>query len=243
MAASDFRNCAIDVHAEEINSQGYTVLPDVLPAEQIGHAKVELERTLAHESKVPGSRQNNSYKLAYMLPLKGTIFREIAKLTPMLQLVRAVLGDKCVLSSYNGLSMNPRSADGQALHLDQPYTTNAILTVNVLCALDPFLKENGCTRLVPFSHKGHSQPPFENLENQAIYIEATAGSVIAYSGDLVHAASKNQTDLPRRALHIFYCRDWVQPQFDFSKSLSDQLIQTFSEEELNLYGIKQTTKP
>src|SRR5206468_12420908 len=96
------------------------------------------------------------YKCSYMLPQKHEFFRGIPMNPRLLSLMRKVLGDNCMLSSLNGLTMLPRGQT-QALHLDQhDFVPNLVININALHTLDDFTRENGCTRVVPGSHQ---RPP------------------------------------------------------------------------------------
>jgi ectoine hydroxylase-related dioxygenase (phytanoyl-CoA dioxygenase family) len=107
-----------------------------------------------------------------------------------------------------------------------------------LHCLDDFTKANGATRVVPESHKTvwTRQNLTPDLESQAIYLTARAGSVIAYNGALLHAGSRNTTDLPRRALHLYYHRAWAKPQWDYPRSFSPEVIAQLSREQKQLFG-------
>jgi len=86
--------------------------------------------------------------------------------------------------------------------------------MNAIHVLADSTRENGCTRLVPGSHDRlwTGEPAaVERAEAEAIYVEAPAGSVIAYSGGLWHAGSRNRTSRERRAVHAFFVREWMQP--------------------------------
>jgi ectoine hydroxylase-related dioxygenase (phytanoyl-CoA dioxygenase family) len=154
--------------------------------------------------------------------------------------MQEVLENDFILGALNGLNMKP-GGGGQPLHMDQEDSTGPlVVTVNVLHILDDFTEENGATRLVPRSHlqtwprRGHAAG--EEERERAIQITAPAGSVIAYSGGILHAGSPNRSASPRRALHAFYCRNWVLPHWDFRKSLPKAVLQTLSEEEKKLFG-------
>jgi ectoine hydroxylase-related dioxygenase (phytanoyl-CoA dioxygenase family) len=150
-----------------------------------------------------------------------------------------LLGEHGVLASLNGLSMTP-GGKPQDLHIDQSETIpGSVLYINALHTLDGFTRENGCTRVVPFSQdrqwrKGAMDLPA--LEKEVVYLEAPAGSLIAYNGGLFHAGSQNQTSMPRRCIHAFFSRPWVRPQWDYTRSLSPDVIASLTEEQKRLFG-------
>src|SRR5206468_7796212 len=123
-------------------------------------------------------------------------------------------------SSLNGMTMSP-GGETQRLHLDQfEHTPGLVVNINATHALDDFTKANGCTRVVPFSQNREigTRIDHERDERDAVYLEAPAGSVIAFNGGLVHAGSQNTTQGWRRCLHFCYCRPWARTQWDFACS-------------------------
>lgn len=230
----------LEDHAEELRTRGYTIVEEVLDRAEIDTAIAALEQVFASEEELGRERNwhNNVYKVAYMLPQKHPLFRSICLNPRVLPLMQWLLGDKCVLGSLNGLSMTP-GGGSQNLHLDQPETVpGAVLYINALHTLDDFTRENGCTRVVPFSQDRVMQRGMdrEALENETVYLEAPAGSLIAYNGGLWHAGSRNTTDRPRRALHAFFHRPWCRPQWDYPRSLSPDVIAELTPEQKRLFG-------
>ena len=232
----------LEEHADELKVQGYTIIENVLDKGEIEAANSVLDAIFERESGIGPSRNwhNNSYKVAYMLPQKNSLFLQFPFNPRVLPLMQILLGKDCVLGSLNGLSMTP-GGTGQSLHLDQPETVaGAVLYVNALHALDDFTRENGCTRVVPGS-QNRSMPggaERDDIEAEAVYLEAPAGSLIAFNGGLWHAGSQNKTDKPRRAIHAFYHRSWVQPQWDYPRSLSPEVVESMTDEQKRLFGFR-----
>src|SRR3954454_19759256 len=144
----------LDRRAREIEEQGYTIVEDVLTLDEVERARTALARILEAEREVGTGRgwQNDSWQVSYMLPQKDELFRRLPLNPRVLPLMRRVLGETCVLSSLNGLTMSP-GGKAQQLHLDQPeHVPQLPININALHTLDDFTKANGCTRVVPGSH-------------------------------------------------------------------------------------------
>jgi ectoine hydroxylase-related dioxygenase (phytanoyl-CoA dioxygenase family) len=230
----------LEEHADELRVRGYTIVENVLSCEEIKAANAALDAIFEREKEIGPGRNwhNNIYKVAYMLPQKDPLFLQFGFNARVLPLMQFLLGENCVLGSLNGLSMTPGGTT-QKLHLDQPETVpNTVLYINALHTLDEFTRENGCTRVVPcsqnrFMPRGVDPTAFEN---EAVYLEAPAGSLIAFNGGLWHAGSQNKTDKPRRAIHAFYHRPWLRPQWDYPRSLSPDIAETMTDEQKRLFG-------
>jgi|GEM_PF-1057348 len=228
-------------HADELRTRGYTILRDVLTQDEVATARAALDVVFQRESSIAPRRGwlTDAYRVAYMLPAKNPLFLELSQRAELLGLVRALLGADCVLGSLNGLAMVP-GGRAQPLHLDQAASMpGMVLTVNALHTLDDFTRENGCTRLVPGSNdRSWSGDPAElaAAEGESIYLEAPAGSLIAYSGGTWHAGSSNHTDQPRRALHAYFTRPWLRPHWDFPASLSAGTVRSLTAGQRTLLG-------
>ena len=230
----------LDEHAHELRTRGYTIIQGVLDSAQISEARSALEDVFEREKEIAPKRGwvNNVYRVAYLLPQKHALFRSFCLSPRLLPLMKTILGENCILASLNGLTMMP-GGETQLLHIDQNETIpGSVLYINALHTLDDFTRENGCTRVVPFSQdrlwvKDCDTAPFEK---ETVYLEAPAGSLIAYNGGLWHAGSQNKTDKPRRAIHAFFSRPWVRPQWDYTRSLSPDVIAGLSEEQKRLFG-------
>jgi len=231
-------------HASEILDRGYTIIPDVLDAQQVQTARDALQQIF--DAEAPFSREKNwhtnVYQVAYLLPQKHPVFRSIGLNPRLFPIIQQVLGRNCNLSNVNGLTMTP-GGETQKLHMDAfESSPGTCIYINALHCLDDFTEANGGTRVVPYSHR--KVWTRENLtpevESQAIYVSAKAGSVIAYNGALLHAGSKNTTDKPRRALHLFYHRSWAKPQWDYPRSFSPEVAAQLSQDEKRLFGFYST---
>ncbi|MGE0449050.1 MAG: phytanoyl-CoA dioxygenase family protein [Vicinamibacterales bacterium] len=228
-------------HVAALESQGYTVLDGMLTPAEIDEARTELDALFRRESRVGALHgwHNDTYRVAYMLPQKHPLFRRLLRNDRLLSFVRAALGPTCILSSMNGFTTTPGGAQ-QSLHIDQQESVpGTLLTINTLHVLDDFTRDNGCTRLVPGTHNRRwtgSPADVESAEHDAIYIEAPAGSLVAYSGGLWHASSRNRTTRERRVLHAYFARDWVQPEWDFPGSLTGDVVESLTEDERRLMG-------
>jgi len=113
-----------------------------------------------------------------------------------------------------------------------------VININALHTLDDFTKANGCTRVVPGSQMRAPGTKIDREQDEpdAIYLEAPAGSLIAFNGGLVHAGSANTTDKMRRCVHAYFTRPWCRPQWDFPRSLSPEVTLTLSADQKKLFG-------
>src|SRR5438876_11097916 len=111
----------IDRHARQIIEQGYTIVPDVLSPGEVAMSRDLLTSIFEKESAIGPARgwHSRQHKCSYMLVQKHEFFRGLPMNPRLSPLMRRVLGENCILSSLNGLTMQP-GGETQLLHLDQP---------------------------------------------------------------------------------------------------------------------------
>jgi len=82
--------------------------------------------------------------------------------------------------------------------------------LNTLWAMTDFTQENGATQVVPGSPswvKGRHPPPQE-----IGFAEMKAGSVLVYSGSVIHAGGENRSGADRIGVNITYCLGWLRQE-------------------------------
>jgi len=230
----------LDHHVQEIIEQGYTVVPNVLSSDEVREINEIIDAIFDKEKTIADERNwhNATFRVAYMLPQKHPLFRTLPFNPRVLPLMQAVLGNRCILSSLNALTMSPGGIT-QKLHRDHGDPTPGVtMTINALQTLDAFTRENGATRVIPGTHNDLATPPKDtsNWESRTVTLEAPAGSLIAFNGALFHAGSANTTTNLRRCLHAYYARAWVRPQWDYPASLTSDVAETLTVEQKKLFG-------
>ncbi len=75
-------------------------------------------------------------------------------------------------------------------------------------AFSDFTAENGATRVAVGSHRSTGRPRFE--ESELSVAEMPAGSVLFYTGAVMHGGGANRTDAPRIGTILSYTRGWLR---------------------------------
>lgn len=224
--------------AEQIALHGCAVVPGVLSPAEVRSATAALDQVFAAEADVAEDRgwRTDARLVAYALPAKHDVFLQLCTHPGLLALADEVLGPDCVVAGFNGLTM-VAGGRGQDIHADHPVPTpGTTLFLHLVCALDPFTEANGATRVVPGSHLEGPPPAGIDLERRAVPAEVGAGGVVAFDAALQHAGSANRSSGPRRALHVFFARPWVQPHWDLPATLSAETAGRLDEEQRRRLG-------
>jgi ectoine hydroxylase-related dioxygenase (phytanoyl-CoA dioxygenase family) len=82
---------------------------------------------------------------------------------------------------------------------------------NTIWALTDFTEENGATHVIPGSH---DWPLDRNPKSPKESIQAVMprGSVLCYSGTVIHGGGENRSDAARVGINITYCLGWLRQE-------------------------------
>ena len=82
--------------------------------------------------------------------------------------------------------------------------------LNMIWAVTDFTKENGATRVVPGSHLWEDGRGAH--EEEITYVEMKAGSVIIYTGSVIHSGGANVSAADRVGINITYSLGWLRQE-------------------------------
>jgi ectoine hydroxylase-related dioxygenase (phytanoyl-CoA dioxygenase family) len=135
-------------------------------------------------------------------------------------------------------SIGPREGE-QRLHQDREVWGGRVpLSVetqfSTIWALTDFTKENGATRVVPGSHRWEPgrQPELEEIA----YAEMEEGSVLIYTGSVIHGGGRNDTDTPREGLLLHNTLNWLRQEENQYLTCPPHIAQNFTPELRALLG-------
>ena len=216
-----------DEERASLDAEGYLPLHDVLTSEEAGRLAERVDAILAEEGDAAGRELHASPMIKHPtekgaarlsdLVNKDAAFDVCFTHPRVLAAIAHVLDGPFKLSSLNSRASLPGHGL-QALHADWPRATTpgVYYVCNSIWLLDDFTSENGATRLVPGTHRS-GRTPTEALDNpqaahpNEIQLVAPRGTVVIFNSHTWHGGTLNQTDVPRRAIHSYFCRrDQVQ---------------------------------
>lgn len=106
--------------------------------------------------------------------------------------------------------------------------------LNTIWAVTDFFEANGATQVVPGSN--HWEEARTAEPHEITYAEMSAGSVLVYSGSVIHAGGANRSGQDRMGLNITYCLGWLRQEENQYLSCPPEIARNFSPELRALLG-------
>ncbi len=243
-------------HIQNIEKEGYSVAEGIIEPAFCEEIKAEISRLERVGSPAIVQNEFTGYKtLRYFNLLnESEVWERVAVYPPVLEVIRGILGQDCLLSTMGTAVIDPGETT-QRIHCDDALygieRPHPHLVCNTMWALSDFTHENGATRLVPRSHKFKFYPD-QHLDNhRGLSIDPTgadqnyacvqavmpAGSVCFVVGTCYHAGGANTSDQRRWALTINYCAGSQRQQENLMLAHTRQRLASFSTELQNLVGL------
>lgn len=232
-----------DAVLEVIDRDGAVVVEDVLTPDQIARMKEELTPYL--EAAGNGKTEFTGYSTQRIgaLIARSAVCRDIS-LDPL------VLGcAEKFLEPHGGVQLHFTQAINigpgetpQVLHRDRGLWGGHIprrieTQFSTIWAITEFTRENGATVLVPGSQTWHRDRMPE--PHEVAYAEMSPGSVLLYTGTVMHGGGANTTQDWRMGVLIHYALDWLRQEENQYLSCPPEIARTLDPRLRELIGYKQ----
>ncbi len=186
---------------KQLHQDGYALLRGVIPTEWLDELRAAFDAGVMPSDQWPVPRGADWRHSVLDLDPK---VQAVCRLPELLVVVGGLIGERFFLSQVEG--REPLAGGGyQNLHRDLSAQRPGD-TVNAIAYFDDYGSENGATRIVPGSHRpAQGEPPFNfNDESRSVQLSGSAGDILVFDADLVHAGSLNPTGARRRSILIAY---------------------------------------
>lgn len=227
-------------HIAELEVRGYTVVPPekVAPPGYVDRLREAMLRVVEKRTGIrlrddmTADETHEDMKYAFGMPLVYTLFEDPlfqdALLNPVgLALTTYLLGNNALLSDNSILVKGPGGID-LPLHADSfrlPDPLPALPQIcNITWALTDYTRENGAICVVPGSHKYLRRPLDNEGINERVPIEAKAGSLIVFGGQVWHGAYARTAPGYRAALIMYMCRPHLTTQGEYGKYVPQEIL-------------------
>ncbi len=230
--------------AEIVNRDGAAIITDVLNTGELDAVTSELrphiDRTPMGNDDFVGTKTQRTGALVARCPT----IRPLVTNASILRAGEAFLAPftkRIILHLTQTIYIHPGQG-AQVLHRDRlawgTYLPQSIEPqFNTIWALTDFTAQNGATRVVPTSNHWDWEKRAEPEEiTQA---EMAAGSVLIYSGSVLHSGGENRSNDSRLGLNITYCLGWLRQEENQYLSCPPHIAKDLDPELQELLGYTQ----
>ena len=186
---------------EQLHRDGYALLRRAIPLDWLDDLRAAFDGGEKPSHQWPVPRQSSWRHSLVDLDAK---VQAVCRLSEVLAVVGELIGERFFLSQVEG--REPLIGGGhQELHRDLSAQRPGD-TVNALAFFDDYGGENGATRIVPGSHRPvQNEPAFDiDDESGSVQLSGSAGDILVFDADLLHAGSLNASGARRRSILICY---------------------------------------
>ena len=214
---------------QQLETEGYLVLPDLLTADQLSALKKETASL-----KTLGVDYSEHQRTARDVQFSGGAITDLIGHSPTIRFLESLLGDQLVMMTYAYARSEP-GHPGISLHTDgQPYGSTIFgyegscpVLIRVLYYLDDLTPEVSPFRVVPRSHLClHADAnPYLRYESHPdeVMVTLTAGSAVLIHHRVFHGNFPNVGTRSREMLAIAYRPAWAGPVCDVNEWEADDL--------------------
>ncbi|MCM2463405.1 phytanoyl-CoA dioxygenase family protein [Pseudomonas sp. CG7] len=186
---------------KQLHQDGYALLRQAIPSEWLADLRAVFDAGVRPSDQWPVPR---GMDWRYSMLDDDSTIQAVCRLPRLLAVAGELIGERFFLSQVEG---REPLADGghQQLHRDLSAQRPGDIAI-ALAFFDDYGPENGATRIVPGSHRPEpGAPPFDfNDESRAVQLSGSAGDILVFDVDLVHAGSLNVIGARRRSILISY---------------------------------------
>jgi ectoine hydroxylase-related dioxygenase (phytanoyl-CoA dioxygenase family) len=245
----ELNHVSADTPAEEIvdhlRRDGYVIVDNLASSELMDTIDDELAPYFAATPLGYNAMIGTKTRRTGALVARSHACRTLIQNPTMMGVCRDFLGHASAfqLMLTQVISIEPGES-AQSLHRDQnafdfyPFPDDYHVQCNTLWALSEYTAEMGATRVVPGSQVGDKKPT-DYAEEECLHAEMSRGSVLIYTGKIVHSGAANRSGKVRRAINVNYCVGWVRQEENQFLSVPPEVARTLDDDLLKLIGYQE----
>jgi ectoine hydroxylase-related dioxygenase (phytanoyl-CoA dioxygenase family) len=239
---------------QQLDSDGYVIIPSLLPPTQVRAIRDALAPYLQREKMGRNDFEGYDSERVYALLAKSPVFGELAAHPLVLDVCEQVLGPNFMLSACLAINTHP-GENAQPLHFDDSFyrvpRPRPAYGVSAFWAIDDFTADNGPTEIIPGSHKwggdapiganfydafvnGKTVPVEDHPDLQQVIMPA--GSLMLTPGTLWHRGGANNSQASRLAITPQYCVAWGRQMESMLLSVPPHVVVQYPERIQQLLG-------
>jgi hypothetical protein len=203
---------------ESLGALGFAVMDAGYPPDRVAEIRDRFDKMRARNLAEYGAdrlRALNEHTTIRCPLARDGLFLELATNERVLELCTRLIGTGYILNQQNP---GDEATYNQAFyHRDLPYQhfiSSRPLAINALFCIDDFTLENGCTLVVPASHKLEAFPSDDFIRQNEKPVTAPAGSFLLLDCMVYHRGGQNRSGKDRRAANHVYTIGLMRQQIE-----------------------------
>jgi ectoine hydroxylase-related dioxygenase (phytanoyl-CoA dioxygenase family) len=224
-----------------IQRDGACIVRDVLDAGTVASINAEVAPYVTQASPGHDDFTGRQTQRIGALIARSPLCRDVVMSRPILAAAEAFLKPYCSRIQLH-LTQLIRILPGQGaqpLHRDRlawgGFLPESIEPqFNTIWALTDFTAANGATRVIPGSQ--HWPKERKPLDGETVQAEMPQGSVLIYTGSVIHSGGQNRSDAARLGMNITYCLSWLRQEENQFLSCPPEIARTLEPELQELLG-------
>lgn len=244
MQESEVMPAAVSRTAAELQSNGWCILRDALPPQDIAALDADLAADFAAVPFCRGGFYGETTKRFGRLLSRSPRAAALVQHPLIKAVAERILAPWCDVIQLNvaqAIAVHP-GAPQQMPHRDQDMWRGPVgeieYLVNVIWPLTSFRSDNGATLVWPGSHGPHAADP-EFRPGEPIAAEMEPGSALLFLGSTLHGAGCNRSHEIRRGLVVGYSLGWLKPYENQFLAYPPAVAKRFDPELAALVGYRQ----
>jgi ectoine hydroxylase-related dioxygenase (phytanoyl-CoA dioxygenase family) len=230
-----------------LRQDGYVIVDDLASTELMDTIDEELAPFLATTPTGYNAMIGTKTRRTGALIARSAACRDLVQDSTVLGVCKDFLGHASAfqLMLTQVISIEPGES-AQALHRDQnawdfyPFPDDYHVQCNTLWAMSEYTADMGATRIVPGSQAAGHRKPTDYTDADCLQAEMSRGSVLLYTGKIVHSGGANRTtDKVRRAINVNYSVGWVRQEENQFLSVPPDVARTLDDDLLRLIGYQE----
>ena len=221
LVTTDWASLNTAQRIKHLEIEGYVLIPDLLPRDQIKIIKKELDRLPTTPTDY--SENQRGYSHVHWTDSPNAI--DVIVLPAMVDFLTALFGDEILCTSCVFAVSRP-GHPGIAIHTDsQPYGSailglqaSAPKLVRVLYYLDDLTPERSPLKMIPHSHLSlHADAnPYNRFLShpEEVMVTCKAGAAAIINQQVFHGNYPNRSQQDRRMLAVAYRPAWAGPVYE-----------------------------
>lgn len=247
---NNFSNKEINEFILKINKFGYVKINNFLKIKETKNILNLINNIYKkNDNNYSGIPERDSEdKIIYNLHNKNKIFNDLLVDKLIVDIIKNKLNDKYYTQIPNNLPnctlkyFNARSSGKKLdLHIDSyfPYKGEQTILMQFAIFLEKSGKDNGCTVIVPGSHKSGKYT--DRKTNKKKLISADPGDLLIWDSRTWHGTTSNQTNLSRWAIIITFGQWWIKPSMEITSSISQKMYSQLNKMQKQILGFCSMT--